>query len=182
MRILVDLDGVCADFYSRFTELYNRDFDDNLCVSDVISWSISSVYRKATTEQMRRYFDIPGFWLGLSPIKNCRGVLRRLKDRGHDIVIVTAVPEEGKTSYWEKVFWVKQNLPFIGSDSVIAAHRKDLIKGHVLFDDGPHNLAAFPGISCAMDAPYNKGCPCDYRVNDWLSFEKFILRLEGFIS
>lgn len=52
-----------------------------------------------------------------------------------------------------------------------------MIKGDLLFDDGPHNLKEFDGIKVAMDFPYNKDTIVDYRVNNWLQFEKVINNL-----
>src|SRR5690606_37094640 len=58
------------------------------------------------------------------------------------------------------------------------AHRKELIRGDLLFDDAPHNLEAFApyGVPVAMAYPYNETVPYT-RVRDWPEFLALVDRL-----
>lgn len=175
MRILVDLDGVCADFYKRLVAWYNRDFGDSLTPGDVTTWAIGPTnFPKARREDLRAYFDVPGFWEGLDPIAGCRPSLKRLHDAGHDIVIATAVPKESRMALYEKKRWVKKHLPFIKPNSVVGISRKYLLNGDLLLDDGPNNIKEFPGVTCIMDASYNQRVRANYRVRSWKMFEKVV--------
>ena len=182
MRLLIDLDGVCADFYARVIEWYNRDFDDNITKEDVTRWSLDSVsFPKADKASLYEYFAVPNFWRELEPLPDCKETLKSLHDEGVDLYVVTAIPLEAPTAMYEKQHWVEEHLPFIGYENVGGIKRKTVVNGDLLLDDGPHNLEVFSGITCAMDAPYNRRCTTDYRVNSWKDFGKLIhaLKMEG---
>lgn len=178
MRLLIDLDGVCADFYKRLIYWYNRDFDDDMTADRLKSWVINEDnFPKAPREKMRAYFNVPNFWLNLEPIHGCQESLLRLHQQGHELVVVTATPEESERAFWEKGAWVDKYLPFIGRRNFVSTWRKDLVRGDLLLDDGPHNLSAFPGLTCAMDASYNREVESDYRVYSWSDFEEVICEI-----
>ena len=40
MKILVDVDGVCADLHMTWLHRYNTDYDDHLIHSDITRWAI----------------------------------------------------------------------------------------------------------------------------------------------
>lgn len=50
--------------------------------------------------------------------------------------------------------------------------------GDVILEDSPKNLEMFNGITIAMDKEYNRHVKVDYRVYDWLEYEKIIKMLE----
>jgi len=180
MRLLVDLDGVCADFYARLVEWYNRDYNDCRTPADVKCWAIGPKnFPKATRAALRAYFDVPGFWEGMRPIPGCRDYLRAIHEAGHDIVIATSVPKESSRALYEKTRWVQKHLPFIKRSSVVGIARKELLRGDLLFDDGPHNIKAFPGRTCIMDAPYNQRIYANYRVKTWKAFEQIVALESG---
>jgi len=175
LRLLIDLDGVCADFYGRVVQWYNEDFTDTVKVSEVKSWDLNEhTYPKATHEYLISYFNVPGFWENLEPIEGCISSLGRLHKAGHEIVITTAIPDDCKLGFWEKSNWIKRHLPFVGHDNLIGAQKKERVAGSVLLDDGPHNLRDYEGLTCAMDAPYNQGVPADFRVKTWSEFEMVV--------
>ena len=104
--------------------------------------------------------------------------LKYLYEKGHDLVVVTAVPANSRQCAWEKIEWVEHYLPFIGYDNFVATRRKSVVNGDLLFDDGPHNLREFTGKTCAMDAPYNRKAHADYRVHNWSEFKDLVDGLE----
>lgn len=72
-------------------------------------------------------------------------------------------------------------LPLIPRENLIFTHRKELVRGNLLFDDSPNNLLQFKlkgGISVAMDYPYNREINCE-RVSSWLEFEDKVEHLLG---
>lgn len=175
MRLLIDLDGVCADFYTRIAEWYNRDYDDNIVASEVKAWHLASAFPKATKEELYSYFNVLQFWTSLDPLPGCVETMARLKDAGHELVIVTALPRTSTVAAHGKLLWVDEHLPFVnGIDNFVATRRKDLIRGDLLFDDGPHNIIKYPGTTCVMDAPYNRKVYSNFRVHSWAGFEKVV--------
>jgi 5'(3')-deoxyribonucleotidase len=180
MRILVDLDGVAADFYGSFLRLYNEEFNNTLTPEDIVSWELTpDIYTGTTREHLRTYFDRHGFWSNIEPMPGAIKALKYLHLQGHELRIVTAVPIESQRACYEKIHWVREHLPFIGLDEFHATKDKAGVRGDILFDDAPHNIRDFPGLTCVMDAAYNQDAEADFRVNSWESFIKVI---EGIIN
>lgn len=160
-RILVDLDGICADIHKSWykwlkekhgfetTDAAPLSFDMARCVPD-------SIGAKA--------FDclyMPGFYRNLEPIPGAIEAVKGFYDRGDHVLIVTAA--EAPTAHMEKKEWVLEHMPFLSKREFITAHEKWLIQADVLIDDSPRNAtdfrAAQPDAFIATLAyPYNANC------------------------
>jgi 5'(3')-deoxyribonucleotidase len=157
-------------------EKYNKDYDDDLSVEDLKCWQSEKYVKEACGTKIYEYLDEPGLFLNLEPLPHAIEVLERLAQT-HDILIVSS---SRTYAYTEKEKWVKKHLPFIGARNLIFTHRKDMVRGDVLFDDAPHNLIAFAESgrkAIAMDYPYNRNVDVD-RVKTWLDFEKMVETIE----
>jgi 5'-nucleotidase len=175
MRLLIDLDGIAADFYGSILSIYNAEFGENLTPADVRTWEFSpEVFTKSTEEHIAEYFNRPGFWSELTPIKGAVESLKYLHGQGHVLKIVTAVPTHSPRCCYEKLMWVENHLPFIGHDNFHATKDKAGVRGDLLFDDAIHNIDTFPGLTCVLDTAYNQEANADFRVNSWESFIKVI--------
>lgn len=164
-RILLDMDGVLCNLLEKWLAVYNEEYQDRLSVQALRTWGPHRYARAG--KAVYKYLAQPGFFRDLKPLPHAVEGARALVERGHDVVIVTAA----KNGHREKLDWIEEHLPFIGVRNTIFAHRKELVRGDVLFDDAPHNLLAFKayGLPVAMAYPYNEGVDCP-RVADWPSF------------
>jgi 5'(3')-deoxyribonucleotidase len=176
-RILIDLDGVCADIHTNWYEMYNRDYDDNVTVNDILSWDTHKYVKEECGKDIYRYLSLPGFFYMAPPVEGCMESLKALHDAGIELIICTASPILSQTGCYEKMQWAQKHFPFIDQYNFIATHRKDLIKGDVLLDDGPHNLEAFSGIPVAFRRPWNASIEYEYAVNTWPEFTELALLL-----
>jgi 5'(3')-deoxyribonucleotidase len=179
MRILVDMDGVCCDYIRPWLEIYNRDYNDDLCREDLVVWGIHELVKPECGRKIYDYLGSPNFYAYLEPLPDVSEVVSRLLTAGHELIIVTADVFNSTTALFDKRGWVERHLPLIPKRNVIGCHRKELIRGDLLFDDGPHNLESFPGLTCAMDLPHNQQVEVDFRVCGWLEFEQLIKDLES---
>lgn len=171
-RLLIDLDGTTVDMMKKWLDQYNKDYNDNLTVNDIKDWDTHKWVKKECGKKIYHYLSRPGFFRDLEPYPHAIDVLGRLS-KDFDVVIVTASPRIGHS---DKTLWVRNNLPFIPRRNIIFAHRKDLVRGDLLFDDSPDNLDAFPGITVALRHEYNKHVN-SHLVGSWLEFEDFVLKL-----
>lgn len=168
--LCIDMDSVIVDLMSEWYRRYNRDYQDDLTVERVVDWDAQSYVKRECGAKIYDYLHEPGLFLNLKPLPYAIEVLERLAKR-FDILVVTSSPSA--VAYREKEEWVLRHLPFVGRQNLIFAHRKDLIRGDLLFDDAPHNLQGFLAtgrVAVAMDYPYNRNVPC-LRVSGWLEFE-----------
>ncbi|GAB6932238.1 5' nucleotidase, NT5C type [Calditerricola satsumensis] len=169
--LLIDMDSVIVDLMAEWYARYNRDYGDNLTVARATSWDATTYVKPECGAKIYDYLREPGLFAGLKPLPHAIEVLERLSRR-YEIFIVTASPSA--IAYAEKEAWVQRHLPFLGRERLIFAHRKEMIRGDLLFDDAPHNLRRFQAtgrIAVAMDYPYNRDVACP-RVSSWLEFEE----------
>ena len=177
--ILIDMDNVVADLYTKWLAVYNLEYNDNLTAEQVITWNIDSYARKCSVDQFNAIVERAGFFADLMVIPDAVEVTQRLQKAGHDLWFVTATPYENPTGGFDKIRWVNNHFPHIGKSHVIQSHHKNMIKGDILFDDGPDNLVSFPGIKVAMHYPHNDNIRVDHRANNWLEFEKIVYAISA---
>ncbi len=168
-RLLIDMDGVLCNLVKKWFSVYNAEHNDTLRAEEMQQWGPHVYAKKGKT--IYGYLKEPGFFLDLEPIAGAVDGTQRLLEMGHEIVVVTAA----RHGHSDKLAWVQNNLPFLDYRQVVFAHRKELVRGDVLFDDAPHNLAAFQpyGLPVAMAYRYNEGAP-GLRVQSWPEFVTLI--------
>ncbi|WP_257347552.1 5' nucleotidase, NT5C type [Pseudalkalibacillus decolorationis] len=170
--LLIDMDSVICDLMTEWHRRYNRDYDDNLSIQDLKCWDSENYVKKECGNKIYDYLDEPELFIKLDPLPNAIEVLRRLHEN-YEILIVTS---SRTYAYTEKEKWIEKHLPFIGKRNLIFTHRKEMVRGDILFDDAPHNLIAFKKTgrtAIAMDYPYNQDVKVD-RVSSWLEFEGWL--------
>ncbi|WP_232463326.1 5' nucleotidase, NT5C type [Tumebacillus avium] len=170
--LLIDMDSVIVDLMSEWFRRYNEEHGDDLTVERIECWQTEKYVKPECGTKIYDYLDAPGLFRGLKPLPHALEVLERLA-KVYDILIVTS---SRTFAYTEKEQWVEEHLPFIGKSNLIFAHKKDRIRGDLLFDDAPHNLEAFLATgrpAVAMDYLYNRSVDVP-RVSGWLAFESFL--------
>lgn len=142
MRILVDLDGIVADFFKTLLHLYNGltwDYCEEVTADRILGWDMGSYVDRP--ELLETIYRTPGFFLRLEPVSGAVESLKQLQDSGHEIVIVSSPCTPHSAA--EKISWCEQYLPFIDKKNVWLGHRKYQLQGDVLIDDGMHNAMAY---------------------------------------
>lgn len=171
--LLVDLDGICADLAGKWLSVYNREWNDDLTLDEIVEWEWHRFVRPECGKRIYHYLSRPGFFADLHPIPGAIPVLERLQARA-ELVVLTASP---RAAMADKVAWVRRHLPFVPRENIIITYRKDLVRGDVLFDDAPRNLRYFQGVRVMLDYPYNRHFHQCYRVRDWAEFERLMDRV-----
>lgn len=175
MRILVDMDGVLCDLIGKWFYTYNQEYRDNISLEHMTEWGPHRYAKRG--KKIYKYLSLPGFFRDLAPLPGAVEGMRQLVEAGFDVVIVTSA----RRGHKDKLDWVEEHLPFLPRDQVIFAHRKELIRGDIMFDDAPHhlrNFARYGGEAVAMAYPYNQDVPCT-RVHSWAEFTKLVLSRAG---
>lgn len=175
LTIIVDMDEVLADTLSQWLKLYNSDYNDFLTKEDIKGWNVHLWVKPECARKVYDYLDMENFFLEMDPIPGAIDGMKYLVDSGHDVIIATATPRHSHLANEEKKNWIRKYLPFFDLKNFSDIHRKDLIVGDLLFDDGIHNLSTFQGISVCMDRPWNRGEElCDVRVQSWSQFVTYV--------
>ncbi len=167
--ILIDMDGVSCHFVPAVCREANKRTGGNLKPEDITDWVMGKFGVERTDWQK------PGFFANLEPIEGATDTLYRWH-KEHRLIIVTDTMGVDFVEA-DKRIWLAKHLPFI--KEVICTTDKSGVPGDLLFDDAPHHLADFPGITVKMLTPYNTDTPADYTVKSWKEFDQ-LLRLRLF--
>ena len=196
-RILVDCDGVLANFIEPFLAIANRLAGTSYTEADVKEWDMDRLpgFEAIKNEAWAEVGD-PGFARNMPLYQGAQEGMRRLADIG-EVFIVTAplwLHKEdesrgdlhGQTFCWDRVKWLRAHFG-IPATRVIFAYHKELVEGDVLIDDKVENVEAWikahgtkKGTSAILwSHPYNKTGqgrhPKVMRTNDWNEAGNFIL-------
>lgn len=115
----------------------------------------------------------PGFYRQL-PAK--QGAIKGIRNlaKFYDIVFVSASEHYG---YADKYHWIEENLPFLEKINLVLTHRKDLVMGDILVDDGPHNILQSPSeIKVIFDQPWNRHLTNYPRVTNWKQLTNLLMK------
>ena len=170
LRLLIDMDGVLCDLVGKWFAAYNAKYGDRLTLDQMTEWGPHRYAREG--KRVYKYLSKPGFFRDLQPLPGAVDGMRELVQAGFDVVIVTAA----RRGHQDKLAWIEKHLPFLPRHHVIFAHRKELVRGDIMFDDAPHHLENFArhgGQPVAMAYPYNARVSYP-RVTSWKEFTDFV--------
>lgn len=142
-RVLVDCDGVLAQFLDHVLIELNDILSTSHVIDDITQWEMYDALN--VPEAVRRQVDDivmqPGFCACLPSIAGAREGLDALRDAGHKVYCLTT-PFKG--SHWmpERVHWLRKHMGF-NRKEVIFCHAKELVQGDFLIDDKVENLQAW---------------------------------------
>jgi 5'(3')-deoxyribonucleotidase len=154
MNILLDLDGVLADFLSLALEkLNNWNWPDGYCqeptqqltpeiYARIGKFDIAEVYGISADKfwEVLEYKD--RFWCNLKPFPWARELYRYLSSIGQ--VTICTSPSLHPTCPAQKIEWVQRHLGLRSSNMMIGSRKYLMAKpGNVLIDDYPKNVEAF---------------------------------------
>ncbi len=132
LTIALDLDGVFADFFPFAAARFGRD------------------YRSADPEKFWAWASsVPNLFSHLEPIGESLPLWEALRDSGHDLYVLTAIPRPTgllATAPDDKRAWVARYLsPDLRVETVLGGANKGLWAqpGHILIDDTERNVMAW---------------------------------------
>ena len=136
--ILVDMDDVLENLQEAWIKRLNEKFNENIDVNHVLDWNVCLFYPKLTKEEVFSPLFEDDFWRNVKPKVDAIIYLRKLYEEDFQIFVVTSSHYLTLKNKLEQALW--PYFPFIDENHLIICSHKQLIKGHVLVDDGTHNL------------------------------------------
>lgn len=110
-RIYIDMDDTICNFTEAYREQLNK------CPKQKYPQSQVNFFRK------------------LKPLTGAIDAMRLLKEKGHDVWILTRPSVLNPLCYMEKRIWVEDNLGIEWCERLIICPDKSLVKGDFLIDD-----------------------------------------------
>lgn len=182
LTILVDVDGVLADFDGWFMRLWAEKYPDRprLDQSRRTSFKIVDEFSPEVRDDIRAIYSTKGFYRQLPVIPGAVEALHNMKDSGLDVWICTSPLTEYRNCVLEKFEWIEEHLGADWVGRLILTKNKALVCGDYLIDDNP----SLPGTDTAcwkqllFDTPYNRFATHLPRVT-WASVHDVLAGLAG---
>jgi 5'-nucleotidase len=172
MRILVDMDGVIADWgraYGESLDLFGEEAANIPRHHEQTTFDL----RAGRTDREKAIIGAvmiePGFYSRLEPIPGAKAALKEMLKEGHDVRIVTSPWVSNPTCASDKLNWVVKHYGSHWASRVVITTDKTLVRGDVLIDDKP----SVTGVDdpqwthILFDQPYNQDVNGRLRIRTW---------------
>lgn len=175
--ILIDMDGVLADFEGAFLTQYRAKFPQHYYIplEDRKEFAIFNEYPEELSEDVRSIYSASGFFKNLPIIDGAKEAVLKMQEFGHEVFICTSPINRFKNCVTEKYLWIASNFGHEMTKKIILTKDKTLIHGDILIDDKPEHF----GINTPtwehilFDAPYNRQITNKRRIT-WDNWEEIL--------
>lgn len=179
MRLGIDLDGVVADFNAGWMRVHADEFGSELHPDMVDTWD--GLHAIGGFDDMRAFWSWaapkehrPSIFRHLEPYPDALDSLRRLRQQGHHIAIVTTKPHWAHT---DTLRWLADRE--IPTTEVHITDRKSTVDCDVYLDDGPHVLDELvrhrpEATVCRFVRPWNRPVEGTLDVTAWSDFVEIV--------
>jgi len=139
MRILVDMDGVLADFEQGFVDVFSVRYPEipYLTKDQRTEFYLKELYPPEVQPLVTQTYSEAGFFLNLPVIYGARQGLEALKNAGADVFICTSPLLKNPTCASDKFAWMEKHFGKVWRDRVIVTKDKTLVHSDILIDDRP---------------------------------------------
>ena len=158
--ILIDQDGVLANYSRRLIEIVAREYPDErqFAEEELTHFDTHLHYSPENQSAIDKIALRPGFFESLEPVEGALEALHELVSSGYDVRICTAPKKSYQYCVTEKLSWIER---YLGKDFVrrtILTRDKTLVRGSILIDDKPHveGVATPEWEHIIFDTPYNR--------------------------
>jgi 5'(3')-deoxyribonucleotidase len=182
-RLLLDVDGVLADFLTPSLEVLRTLTGKSFRTEDFPYWDLFRVVDPKWEAPFFRALGQPGVARSLEVYPGAQQGVARLHEMV-DVYIVTTQLRGSPTWTHDREVWLQTHFS-IPSHRVVHTSAKHLCTGEVFVDDRPENVLrwskAHPkGIGLLWDAPWNRLDVVPERVFGWDSLlETLAVRYQG---
>lgn len=187
-RILVDMDGVIANWGARWDEELDAVGDAARNIprhADQSSFDLNDGRTDGEKAIIASIMKTPGFYRSLEPIEGARLALKQMVKLGHDVRIVTSPWNSNPTCASDKLNWVADHYGPQWAQRVIITTDKTLVRGDILIDDKPVITGELPEYGTyqeqaadtrswehiLFDQPYNQHITHRRRILNWVDWQ-----------
>ncbi|XP_045680446.1 5'(3')-deoxyribonucleotidase, mitochondrial isoform X2 [Phyllostomus hastatus] len=153
LRVLVDLDGVLADFEGGFLRKFRARFPDQpfIALEDRRGFWVSEQYDRlhpGLSEKAISIWESENFFFDLEPLPGAVEAVKQMADlENTDVFICTSPIKRYKYCAYEKYAWVEKHLGPDFLEQVVLTRDKTVVSADFLIDDRPDITGAEPNPS-----------------------------------
>lgn len=168
--VLLDQDGVLADFVTGFRQAWER-FGLAPLV-DTSTWTQWDLTHYLPTEH-KHMIDVimgqPGFFLNLPPMPGAVEAVLGMQEAGAEVFVCSTPVATSDWCTMEKIQWLRRHLGERISKRVFFTHDKTMVRGHYLIDDKPEIKGCVQPVwnHVVFDWPYNAHVKNKPRLHNW---------------
>lgn len=182
-RVLLDCDGVLADFQTRCLQLINEITGWSKTLEDMRSWDIFEALGVPDDVEQAVYDRMhePGWCESLDPYPGAVEGVKRLREIAKVYVITS--PMRGKNWHHERDAWLWKHFK-INTKSIGHVSAKYIVAGDILVDDKISNLEQWyechpHGRPILWHGPSNQHQHwLGLRVDSWEKLHEIVLKIE----
>lgn len=177
MLILIDQDGVLANFEGRLTDIFHQRHPDVPRPTSSINFHTFENYPEQYRQELDDIPNEPDFFLSLPPIHGAVEAMHWLtRESDHQVRICTAHRRYLSNCAQGKMAWVDKHLGPEFIDLMVVTRDKTLVGGDILIDDCPTPKGSLLTPSwehVLYDQPYNVGVEGKRRLN-WTNYREVL--------
>jgi 5'-nucleotidase len=176
MRILIDMDGVLADFDGEFIKRWRERYPDqfHIPMQERTLFYVKDQYPQHLQPQVMEILLEPGFFREMMPIEGAREALIEMNALRLEVFLCTSPFSPYQNCVLEKYQWVDNYLGPDWVNRIILTKDKTLVRGDILIDDKPQitgiDVPSWEHI--LYDRPYNQGV--QKRRLTWKNWKKVL--------
>lgn len=175
--ILIDMDGVLADFEAGFLRAWRQKFPNlpYIPLEKRKTFHVRDDYPKELEKDVESIITSPGFFQNLPLIPMAKEAIIKMEALGYEVFICTRPISKYENCVLEKYHWIEHNLGYEWTQKLIVAKDKTLIYGDILIDDRPQHLGLKKPTwtHVLFDRPYNRNAKDKLRIT-WDNWEKIL--------
>lgn len=173
--VLVDMDGVLADFEQANNDIIRAHFPGINPVLDRPDFYFKDTYQayEGVNDFIYHENRRPGFFRAFPVIDGAVECWQRIIEAGYNPVVCSSPLEEHETVIAEKIEWLEEYfVPRFGTrviDTAIFNRDKSGYDAIAMIDDRPtlRNIEKAAWQHIVFSRSYNKLVETDFRINDW---------------
>lgn len=137
-RVLLDVDGVLADFLTPALDVIERLTGIRYDPAQITTWDIFDTVGKEWEQPFFEACNTRGFAASLSVYPGAQEGVTALREVA-EVYIVTSPLNHNPTWTYERELWLKEHFG-IPANRIVHTSAKFLCRGDALVDDRPHNI------------------------------------------
>jgi 5'(3')-deoxyribonucleotidase len=171
--IAVDVDGTIYPLQKELIEMYNKQFDENLCLEDIRAFKLTKIFKMLNEDELNEMIDSTKY--NLIPYDNAVDVINKLSET-HRIVFYTSCTSRFNANL--KLLWLERFFGNLKPTVVLTRSQDDKNLGgfDIIIDDNPDVIKRYADKwPVLFSQPWNQyGCSAGFVCSGWNDVLKLI--------